>query len=113
MSEKTGKGRPSKKASYSIIRDPMIEPYYIQKDATNFTVIKTTTPTRGFAGKAPKRKTIDKEVGHYSSFGNALNRIAREKFYKKSGEFQTIQEYINNWESLRDGIRTLINEIEI
>ena len=39
MSEKKKRGRPSKDtndSTYSVIRDPLMEPYFIQKDRYNF-----------------------------------------------------------------------------
>ena len=53
-----------------------MEPFYISKDATNFTVIEKTISTRGFAGRKATGKEVEKIVGYYSSFKNALNRIA-------------------------------------
>lgn len=111
------KGRPPKSvenSNYSIIKDPLMEPFYIQKDKYNFNVMEVTTPTRGFAGKKAKEgKTVDKLVGHYTSFKNALNIISRKKFYENKGEYNSIKEYLESWTKLKDGMETLLNQIEI
>tara|TARA_B100000035_G_scaffold64900_1_gene52712 strand:- start:789 stop:1145 length:357 start_codon:yes stop_codon:yes gene_type:complete len=112
------RGRPSKdndspKSNYCIIKDPLIEPFYISKDATNFTVLEKTISTRGFAGKKATGKEIEKTVGYYSSFKNALNRIAKEKFYKNKSEYDSIQDYIGSWNKVKDGLETLLNKIEL
>jgi len=116
MSEKKKRGRPSKDTSnsvYVIIKDPLMEPYYIQKDATNFTVMKKVTPTRGFAGKEAKGEEIERTVAYFTSFRNALYRISKEKFSSHSGEYNTIQEYIQEWENIKNGIGNLLNTINV
>jgi len=112
------RGRPSKdsnssKPNYCIIKDPLIEPFYISKDATNFTVLEKTISTKGFAGRKATGKEIEKTVGYYSSFKNALNRIAKEKFYKNKNEYESIQDYIGSWNKVKDGLETLLNKIEL
>ena len=118
MPETQNRGRPSKDTqtqnpNYCIIRDPLIEPFYISKDATNFTVLEKTISTRGFAGRKATGKEREKTVGYYSSFKNALNRIAKEKFYKNKSEYDSIQDYIGSWNKVKDGLETLLNKIEL
>ena len=112
------RGRPSKdktqsNSNYCTIRDPLMEPFYILKDATNFTVMEKSISTRGFAGKKATGKEVEKVIGYYSSFKNALNRIAKDKFYKNKGEYTSIQEYIDSWSELKEGLETLLNKVEI
>jgi len=118
MPKTTKRGRPSKDTqtqnlSYCIIKDPLMEPFHISKDATNFTVIEKSISTRGFAGRKATGKEVEKTVGYYSSFRNALNRIAKEKFYNNSGEYSSIQDYISSWEEVRNGLETLLNKVEL
>ena len=68
MPKTTKRGRPSKdiqtqSSSYCIIKDPLMEPFYISKDATNFTVIEKTVSTRGFAGRKATGKEVEKISG--------------------------------------------------
>jgi hypothetical protein len=90
-----------------------MEPFYIVKDTTNFTVIEKSTSLRGFAGKEATGKEVEKVVGYYSSFGNAVNRIAKEKFYQNEGEYETIQGYITTWSKVKEGMETMLNKLEI
>tara|TARA_R110000737_G_scaffold1204_1_gene3560 strand:+ start:808 stop:1164 length:357 start_codon:yes stop_codon:yes gene_type:complete len=118
MSETQSRGRPSKdtqtqNSNYCIIRDPLIEPFYISKDATNFTVLEKSTSTRGFAGKKATGKEVEKTIGYYSSFKNALNRIAKEKFHKSKGEYDSIKCYIESWNEVKNGLETLLNKVEL
>ena len=116
MSDKKKRGRPSKNdsnSSYAIIRDPLMEPYYVQKDRYNYTVIEKTISTRGFAGKKATGKEVEKVVGYYSSFANALYKISKLKFYDAKGEYNSIQEYMETWQKLKNGLKSLLNKIEI
>jgi len=118
MPEIKKRGRPSKDTqtpnpSYCIIKDPLMEPFFISKDATNFTVVEKSISTRGFAGKKATGKEVEKTIGYYSSFKNALNRIAKEKFYNNPGEYSSIQDYINSWDEVKHGLETLLNKIEL
>ena len=108
MPKTTKRGRPSKdtqiqSSSYCIIKDPLMEPFYISKDATNFTVI----------GRKATGKEVEKIIGYYSSFKNALNRIAKEKFYNNPGEYSSIQGYINSWDEVKNGLETILNKVEL
>ena len=118
MPKTTKRGRPSKdtqtqNSSYCIIKDPLMEPFYISKDATNFTVIEKSISTRGFAGRKATGKEVEKVVGYYTSFKNALNKIAKEKFYDNPGEFSSIQDYINSWDKVKNGLETILNKVEL
>ena len=90
-----------------------MEPFYILKDATNFTVMEKSISSRGFAGKKATGKEVEKVIGYYSNFRNALNRIAKDKFYKNRGEYNSIQEYIDSWSDLKEGLETLLNKVEL
>jgi hypothetical protein len=117
--EKKPKGRPSRtdqidpQSTSCIIRDPQMEPFYVVKDASNFTVIEKSTATRGFGGKKATGKEQENVIGYYSSFSNALNRIAKEKFYKNKGEYSSIKEYITTWNEVKNGLDNLLKSIEI
>ena len=58
-------------------------------------------------------KETEKVLGYYSNFANALNRISKEKFYQNQGEYETIQEYLNTWNTVKEGMESMLNKIEI
>jgi len=99
------------KNTLCMINDPIMEPFHIEKDNNNFIVSKTSITTRGFAGKVGGGKEKVEVVGYYTSFQNALNCIAKEKFYLNKGEYKTIKEYIAVWKELKDGLDELMNKI--
>ena len=117
MSDKKKRGRPSKNdsnSSYAIIRDPLMEPYFIQKDRYNYTVMERVTPTVGFAGKEPKGKELERPIAYMTSFKSAIWRISQLKFTNESkGEYNSIKEYIDEWKDLKDGIYGLLNKIKV
>jgi hypothetical protein len=64
-------------------------------------------------GKKASGKETEKVVGYYSNFRNALNRIAKEKFYQNQSEYNSIQEYISTWNAVKDGLETMLNKVEL
>lgn len=116
---KTRRGRPARgenhdpQSSLCTIKDPVMEPFYIVKDATNFTVIEKSITTRGFGGKAATGKEQEKVIGYYTSFSNALNCIAKQKFYQNQGDYSSIKEYIGTWNEVKNGLNNLLKSIEI
>lgn len=118
MQETKSKGRPARdendtQSSYCTIKDPSIEPFYIIKDSSNFTVMEKSIATKGFRGAEASGKERENVVGYYTSFKNALNRIAREKFYSNQGNYSSIQDYIATWNTVKEGIESMLNKIEI
>lgn len=120
IKEKGRRGRPARNSEestenefLSVIKDPCIEPFYIQKDRNNFTVFEVTTPTKGFGGGKLSGNNLEKFVGHYTSFSNALKSISKKKFYTNKTNYSTIKEYMKDWNELKNGIENLINKIEI
>lgn len=120
MEVKKRKGRPARGSEesnenkyISVINDPVIYPFYIQKDRSNFNVFELTTTTRGYGGAAGGGKEVEKFIGHYTSFKNALIKISKEKFYTNKENYSSIKDYMNDWNKLKEGIETLLNQIEI
>ena len=119
VEEKKRKGRPSRtdqpdpQSTLCTIKDPAMDPFYIVKDASNFTVMEKSTASRGFGGKEPSGKETENVIGYYSSFTNALNKVAKEKFYKNKGEYSSIKEYITTWDEVKNGLNNLLKSIEI
>jgi len=94
-----------------VIRDPLMEPFYIEKDASTFTVVEKTTAKRGFRGQEASGKEKENVIGYYSNFRNALNAVAKQKFHTNTGEYNTIKEYITSWNEVKDGIESLLNTV--
>jgi hypothetical protein len=118
MAETKSKGRPAKdendtQSNYCTIKDPLMEPFYIVKDSSNFTVMEMKIAEKGFRGAEASGKEREITLGYYTSFKNALNRIAKEKFYQNQNEYASIQEYINTWTAVKEGMESMLNKVEI
>ena len=119
MQDTKRRGRPARaeqtdpQSSLCTIKDPTMDPYYIVKDATNFTVMEKSISTRGFGGKEASGREQEKIIGYYTSFSNALNCIAKQKFYQNQGEYSSIKEYISTWNEVKNGLDNLLKSIEI
>ena len=94
-----------KELSNSItIRDPFLEPFYIQKDTYCYTVLEDATPDQRYTKSVEK---IQKTIGYYTSFGSCLRRIASLKTSNKA-EYNSISEYIQEWKEIENKINQLI-----
>jgi hypothetical protein len=118
MAETKSKGRPAKdendtQSNYCTIKDPSMEPFYIVKDASNFTVMEMKIAEKGFRGAEASGKEREITLGYYTSFKNALNRVAKEKFYQNQNDYASIKEYINTWNTVKEGIESMLNKVEI
>jgi hypothetical protein len=90
-----------------------MEPFYVKKDSNGYTLIEKVVSTRGFAGREATGKTVEKTVGYYTKFQNVLRVVARGKFYKTQGEFETISDYIDAWDRVKTGMELLLKKVEI
>jgi hypothetical protein len=95
----------------TIIKDSLLEPFYIGKDAYCYTVYEVITPNADNLEAGSKGKDYEKPVGHYSHFGKALEKVAKSKLNLKE-EYSSIQEYIETYNQLKQDINQLI-EIDL
>ena len=63
----------------TIIRDPLLEPYFIGKDAYCYTAYEVITPQKKYLEKGSLGKDYEKPIGHYKDFGNALEAIMKHQ----------------------------------
>lgn len=102
----------------TIIKDPVLLPYYISKDQYCYTVIEIITPDEknlgrfGNKGNQNEGKDYEKPLGHYGNLANALKKIAKAKLDTKP-EYNSILEYIKTWESEKLAMEELLNKIGI
>ena len=100
------------------IRDLAIKPFFITKDQHCYTVMESITPDEKNIGKFKKKnngnegKDYEKPIGHYSSFVQALNRIAKEKV-NLTEDYSSIKDYIDEWENQQNDLKEILNKITI
>lgn len=105
--------------SYTIIRDPEMEPFHISKDNYCYTVIETITPEEknlGKFGNAPKKQKnltpYEKPVGHYGTLASALKRVAKSKLDQRP-EYDSVLSYIKEFELQNEKMDELLTKIGI
>jgi len=95
------------------IKDPLLEPYFIGKDAYCYTVYELVSPKKTRAGnileKGEKGIVYEKPQGHYQNFGAALQCIAKLKLDQKGNSYNSIKEYIEKWDILLIELNKLQN----
>ena len=66
------------------IKDPVLEPYFIQVDDLNYSAFKKIIPDSGIP--------YDSCIGHFSNLAKALERIAEHEVRQES--YSSLKEYI-------------------
>jgi len=99
--------------SYTIIKDPAIEPFHISKDQYCYTVYETVTPDKDNLEVGSKGKDYQKPLGHYGNFGSALKAIAKAQIDLKGGEYNSIQSYLEEWNVQQEIIDKLFSKISV
>lgn len=97
-------------SSMTMIKDPILEPYFIGKDTNSYTVYQSVMPginTKGRGRKTRTKETI-KTLTFHNSIASALDSIARLKVEERP-VFNSIKEYIGAWESVRNEIKQMVN----
>lgn len=77
----------SKAINMFTIKDPALEPYYIQYDQMGYTAVKTVT--------SPKGRSRDVLIGHYSNINNCLTSVAEDSI--KNQDYSSIADYIDTY----------------
>lgn len=104
-----------------IIKDPILEPYYIGKDKFNYTVFEMVPATLSGKGRRkkdavvefdPDGKTYEKSFGYYSTLGSAIGAIAKQKTPKNTS-FNSLKEYMDELKSINQETQNLINKINL
>ena len=89
--------KPSK-SNLRFIKDPALEPYYIQLDDYCYIAQKSTFSEAG--------KEYQNTLGHYSKLSGCLEAIARDD--AKSRNYDSIREFIEKFEAKNEELTKLI-----
>ncbi len=96
--------------SYTIIKDPVLEPFFLSKDQYCYTVYETVTPDPANLEAGSKGKDYQKALGYYTKLSHALNAIAKSKLDHKA-EYNSIKEYIQEWEKNKQAVENLLESL--
>mgnify|MGYP005999570457 FL=1 len=80
------------------ITDPALGDYFIQVDDLNYSAFQKIVPDSGIP--------YDSCVGHFSTLGKALERIAEHKVRQQS--YDTIKEYIEELKNIKNELKNLV-----
>jgi hypothetical protein len=89
--------KPSK-SNLRFIKDPALEPYYIQLDDYCYIAQKSTFSEAG--------KQYQNTLGHYAKLSGCLEAIARDD--AKSRNYDSIREYVERFEVKAEELKNLI-----
>lgn len=95
------------------ITDPKMHPYYIGRDTYCYTVYEIVTPQEKYLEKGSEGKQYEKPLAHYSNFGSALQRVAKEKLNNERDHYSSIKQYIERWDELIIELKQLQNYKEL
>jgi hypothetical protein len=90
--------KPSK-SNLRFIKDPAMEPYYIQLDDYCYIAQKSTYSEAGHE--------YQNTLGHYSSLSGCIEAIARDDV--KSRSYDSIREFVERFEVKSKELKNLLN----
>lgn len=100
----------TKRKSIQIIKDPLLEPYFITKDEYSFTVKEMVKSNSDHFRSKGKSKVYEKTHYYFPKFYQALNKIAHLK--SSDGNFNSLEEYINNYQQISNQIKSYTDGIK-
>ena len=80
------------------IKDPVLEPYFIQVDDLNYSAFIKIIPDSGIP--------YDSSIGHFSNLAKALEKIAEHRVRQQS--YDSLKEYIEELKSIKNELKTLV-----
>ena len=80
------------------IKDPVLEPYFIQIDDLNYSAFHKIIPDSGIP--------YDSLVGHFSTLGRALERICGHKVRQQFYDY--LRGYIEELNTIKNELKNLI-----
>jgi hypothetical protein len=81
------KGRKKNQQYTKYLKDPILEPYFIQLEEGCYTVHKNVI--------SDNSREYSQKIGHYINFYTALSKVAED--ITKSQSYDSIQDFINEY----------------
>jgi len=99
----------------TMIKDPLLEPFFIGRDAYCYTIYESVAPKKTRAGdllkEGVKGAVYEKPQGHYSDFTSALIGLAKLQLHQKGKNYSSIKEYIAEWDSILAQLKINIKNV--
>jgi len=90
--------KPSK-SNLRFIKDPLLEPYYIQLDDYSYIAQKSTYSESG--------KEYQNTLGHFGKLSSCIEAIARDD--AKSRSYDSLKEFVERFETKSEELKNLLN----
>ena len=81
------------------LKDPVLEPYFIQLEESCYTVHKNVI--------AESKKEYSQKIGHYKSLSTTLSKIAEDTAKNKS--YDSIKGFMNEYETIINNLNQAYN----
>jgi hypothetical protein len=97
-------------SSLTLIKDPLIEPYFIGKDSSSYTVYEAMKAGANNKGRGRKTRTTEgiKPISFHTTFGSCLSAIAKLKIQDRP-VYNSISEYVAEWRRVKEEINNIVN----
>jgi len=97
-------------SSLTLIKDPLIEPYFIGKDANSYTVYETLKVGNNNKGRGRKTRSKEgiKPISYHTNFASCLTSIAKLKIDDRP-LYNSLSEYITEWKRVKEEINQIVN----
>jgi len=97
-------------SSLTLIKDPLIEPYFIGKDSSSYTVYETLMPGNNKKGRGRQTRSKEgiKPISFHSTFDSCLSAIAKLKIDNRP-VYDSISEYVAEWRRVKEEINQIVN----
>ena len=93
-------GRQKGSTTLTYIKDPILEPYFIQMDDHNYTLCKNVPTQNG--------DSYETKLGFFGDLDRCINRIVRDQITQKN--YDSLQDYLTEYKELQN---RLINHFNI
>lgn len=99
--------------SKTIIKDQSFGPFFISKDQHCYTVFENyATDTSHFKSKGVSQNHQN-PIGYFKTFSGALECVFKSKLHSEGKEYESIKDYINEWNNLKEEIKNLLKTITL
>ncbi len=102
--------KTQRRKSIQVIRDPLLDPFFITKDEYGYSIKQLVESDASHFRSKGKSKTYEKTLYYYPTLELILNKIASLK--SDLDDFNSIQEYLNNYLKISEQIKTYTHGIK-
>ena len=97
-------------SSLTLIKDPLIEPYFIGIDNNCYTIYESLKIGNNNKGRGRKTRTKEgiKSISYHITFESCLSAIAKLKIDNRP-IYDSISEYVTEWKRVKEEISQIVN----